>query len=95
LWFAIAGGWNKRFHGDLTRHRGLGFADVIVSEQELSVQVANIDRVQINGGNIPKPAKSQILDELAPDPPRSHHQDLAVRLNVVDNRRAVAFSEGG
>jgi hypothetical protein len=40
----------------------LGFLDVLVSEKELSVEIAQINGIEVNDMDFPKPAENKILE---------------------------------
>lgn len=42
-------------------HLGLGLLDMFVSEQELTVQVGEVDRVQVNYVDFAEPGQKEVL----------------------------------
>jgi hypothetical protein len=48
-------------------HQSFGLLDVFMSEQKLTVQVAQIDGVEINNMDLSKAGQDQILEQLASD----------------------------
>ena len=62
---------------DLPRraHLRLGHAHVTLAEQELAVEVADVDRVEVDHLDVPEPAQDERLEELAPDAAGAHHED--------------------
>ena len=44
-----------------TTHHSLRFFDVFVSEEELSVEVAQVDRIEVDDMNFTKASKNKIL----------------------------------
>jgi hypothetical protein len=58
----------------VTAYQRLGLLDMLGAEQELPVQVAEVDRVQVDDVDLAKARKYKVLEQLAPDATRSHHQ---------------------
>jgi hypothetical protein len=42
--------------------QGLRFLDVLMSEKELSVEIAQINGIEVNDMDFPKPAENEILE---------------------------------
>jgi hypothetical protein len=47
---------------------------VLIAEQELPIEVAKIDRVQVHNVNIAKAGEDEILQQFASDATSSHHE---------------------
>ena len=63
---------------ELRSHLCLGLAHVLLSEQELSVEVGQVDGVHVNHCDISEAHQSQILKEFAAQTPSPDDQDLDV-----------------
>lgn len=48
---------------------------MLVAEQKLAVQVAEVDGVQVDNVDLTKARERQVLEELAADASSSYHQD--------------------
>eukprot|EP00982_Pelagococcus_subviridis_P014814 31358-Pelagococcus_subviridis.AAC.5 len=57
-------------------HLRLGHPDVPSSEQELPVQVAHVDRVEVDQLDVGEPAERERLEELASDAAGADHENL-------------------
>jgi hypothetical protein len=56
-------------------HQCLGLLDVLIAEQELPVEVAEIDGVQVDNVDLAEAGEDEILEQFAADAASSHHQD--------------------
>lgn len=56
-------------------HLRLGHAHVSLAEQELSVEVTDVDGIEVDHLDILEAAQHQGLEQLAPDAARADHQD--------------------
>jgi hypothetical protein len=54
---------------------GLGLLDVLIAEEKLAVQVAEIDGVEVDDVDVAKAREHEILEQLAPDAAGAHHQN--------------------
>jgi hypothetical protein len=54
--------------------QGLGLLDVLAAEQKLPVQVAQVNRVEVDNVDFAKPGQDQILEQLAADAAGSDHE---------------------
>ena len=81
---------------DLPRraHLRLGHAHVTLAEQELAVEVADVDRVEVDHLDVPEPAQDERLEELAPDAAGAHHEDCDRRARS-GRRRGRGRGRGG
>jgi hypothetical protein len=71
----------------------LRFLDVLVAEQELPVQIAQINRVQVDNVNLSKASEHKILEQFAADATSSHHQYAGLSPPLaLFARQAVALS---
>ena len=52
-----------------TTYQSLGFLDMLVSEQELPVEIRKIDRVEVDDVDLSEAIEGQVLQQLAPDAP--------------------------
>jgi hypothetical protein len=73
-------------------HQCLGLLDVLIAEQELPVEVAQVDGVQIDNVNLPEAREDEVLEQLAADAARSHHQNA--RLPPVSSVSSSLFAPG-
>jgi hypothetical protein len=48
---------------------------VLVAEQELAIEVAQVDGVEVDDVDLAKAGEDKVLEELAADATSSHHQD--------------------
>lgn len=55
-------------------HQCLGLLDVFVTEKELSVQVAQVNGVEVDDVNFAESKENEVLEELAADAAGAHHQ---------------------
>jgi hypothetical protein len=53
---------------------------VLVAEQELAIEVAEIDGVKVYHGDIAKAGEHEVLEEFAADAASSDHQDASLNL---------------
>jgi hypothetical protein len=53
---------------------------VLVAEQELAIEVAEIDGVQVYHGDIAKAGEDEVLEEFAADATGSDHQNACLNL---------------
>ena len=56
---------------------------MLVAEQELAVEVAQVDGVQVHDMDLAEASEDQVLEELATDTASSYHQDA--RLDGVSD----------
>ena len=61
---------------------------MLVSEQELAIQVAEVDRIQVDDVNLAKAREDQILEELASDASSADHQDLRLENDKMSGHMA-------
>jgi hypothetical protein len=54
-------------------YKSLRFLDMFVPEQELSVEIAQINSVEINDVDFPETCKDKVLQKLASDSTSSYH----------------------
>ena len=59
---------------------------MLVAEQELAIEVAQVDGVQVDDMDFAKASENQVLEEFAADAASSYHQDT--RLDGVKIGRA-------
>jgi hypothetical protein len=52
----------------------LGLLDVLVAEQELPIQIAQINRVQVDNVYLAEASEHEVLEQFAADAASSHHQ---------------------
>mmetsp|Transcript_8793 Transcript_8793/g.18943 ORF Transcript_8793/g.18943 Transcript_8793/m.18943 type:complete len:226 (-) Transcript_8793:63-740(-) len=62
----------------LARHHTLGHADVMTPKQELSIQIAHIDGIQIDDFDVAKAAQGEVFEELASDAAGSDEEDATI-----------------
>ena len=60
------------------RDEGLGLAHVVLAEEELAVEVADVDGIQVDDLEVAEPAEDEVLEELAPDAPGPDDEDARV-----------------
>jgi hypothetical protein len=74
-------------------HQRLGLLDVLIAEQKLPVEIAEIDGVQVDDVDLAKACEDEILEQLAADAASSHHQNA--RLPAVSSLPCSLFAPGG
>jgi hypothetical protein len=52
-----------------------GLLDVLIAEQELAIEVAEIDGVEVYDVNLAEAGENEVLEEFAADAASSYHQD--------------------
>jgi len=66
----------ERFEREILQYyQRLGLFDVFVAEEELTVEVAEIDSVQIHDMNLSKACQDEVLQKLASNPASADHQN--------------------
>lgn len=63
------------FVGDIVPYQCLGLLDVLIAEQELAVEVAEIDGVEIYNVYLAEAGEDEVLEEFAANAASSYHQD--------------------
>lgn len=63
------------FLSDILRDQSLGFLDVFMSEEKLTVEVAQIDRVKVYNVNFAKAGENEIFKQLAADATCANEED--------------------
>ena len=58
-----------------------------MSEKELTVQVAKIDRIQIDNVNFAEAGENEVLEELTPNTPSTNHQNAGLSLESAGEAR--------
>jgi hypothetical protein len=66
----------------LFSHLGLGLLDVLVAEQELAVQVAEVDGVEVHNVDVAEADEDEVLEQLAADAARAHHEHARLLLSA-------------
>jgi len=61
--------------GRLFRNQCLGLLDVLIAEQELAVEVAEIDGVEVDDVYLAEAGEDEVLEEFAANAASSYHQD--------------------
>jgi len=56
-------------------HQSLRFLDMFMTEEELTIEIAEIDGVQIDDMDLAEASKDEVLEELTPNPSCADHQD--------------------
>lgn len=82
----LSGRQRMRGHLCFTRllaYQRLGLLDVFVAKQELAIEVAQVNGIQVDDMNLAKASENQVLEELATDAASSYHQDA--RLDGVSD----------
>ena len=69
----------RRFFG----HDGLGLLDVLHAEQELPVEVAQVDRIQVHQVDLAETGEDETFQEFATDASGANHQDSRLRRMAV------------
>jgi hypothetical protein len=65
----------RLFIEDVSPYFCLGLLDVLVAEQELAIEVAEVDRVKVYNVNLAKTGEDEVLEEFASNTASSDHQD--------------------
>jgi hypothetical protein len=63
-----------RPHDAFVTYQGFRLFDVLVAKQELPVEVAEVDRVQVDNVNLAEPGEDEVLEELAADAASADHE---------------------
>ena len=53
---------------------------MLIAEQELAVEVAEVDGVEVYNVNLAKAGENEVLEEFAADAASSNHQDASLDL---------------
>lgn len=67
---------------------------MLMSEEELSVEVGQVNRVEVNDVNLAEAVKDQVFQQLASDTSSAHHEDsrlwsrLAFKIELAEKRKA-------
>lgn len=56
-------------------HQSLGLLDMLLTKEELTVEVAEVDCVQINDVDLAEAGEDKILQKLAPNSSSADHQN--------------------
>lgn len=56
-------------------HQSFGLLNVFVAEKELSVQIAQIDRIQIDDMDLPEAGQEEVLEQLAANTAGAHEKN--------------------
>ena len=71
-------------------YQGFRFFDVLMPEEELAIEIAEIDGVEIDNVDLTETCEYEVLEELAPDPSSSYEKyarlrgELSARLPSMD-----------
>ena len=60
---------------------------MLVTEEKLSIQIAEVDSIQIDDVNFAEAGEDKVLQKLAANPPSADHQD-ATLMNAILARAA-------
>lgn len=52
----------------------LGLLDVLIAEEELAIEIAQVDRVEVDDVDVAEAREDEVLEELAADTARAHHE---------------------
>ena len=66
--------------GALSPYFCLGLLDVLISEQKLAVEVAEVDGVQVYDVYLAKAGEDEVLEEFTSDSASSDHQNACLNL---------------
>lgn len=80
-------GWDEGIRR-LSTHQGLGLLDVLMAEEELAIEVAQVDCVEIDNVDFAKPSKGEVLEEFAADAAGAYKQHT--RLGSKSNVRPIS-----
>lgn len=75
--------------GSMTAHQSLGFLDMFMTEEELTIEIAKIDRIQIDNMYLAEACKDEVLEKLTTNSSCSDHQDSRLKgtgISVVSYR---------
>lgn len=64
-------------------HLRLGLLDVLVAEQELAIQVAEVDGVEVDNVHVAEAHEDEVLEQLAADAARTDHEDARLPLSAT------------
>lgn len=60
-------------------YQSLRFLDVFMSEEKLTIEVAQIDGIKIDDMDLTKPCKDEVFEQLASNPTSTHHQHASLK----------------
>lgn len=55
-------------------HQGLGFFDMLITEEELAIQIAQVNRIKVDDVDFAKAGKQEVLEQFAADATSAHEQ---------------------
>lgn len=64
---------------------------VFVPEEELSVQIREVDRVEVNDVDVEEAAEDKVLEELAANAPSANHQDARLTACISPAARELGM----
>lgn len=83
------------FLGSLFGNERFGLFDMLLSEQELSVEIREVDRVQVDDVYLAEASEGEILQELTSDSSSANHEYSRLVIELAFRRKAAlegAFS---
>lgn len=55
-------------------HQGLGFFDMLIAEEKLAIQIAQVNRIKVDDVDFAKAGKQEVLEQFAADATSAHEQ---------------------
>lgn len=55
-------------------HQSLGLFYMLMTKEELTIEIAEINGIQIDNMNLAEASKDEVLEKLAPNPSCTNHQ---------------------
>jgi hypothetical protein len=65
-------------------YQSLGLLDVLMPEEELSVEIREVDRVEVDNVDFAKAGEGEVLEELASDATSSNHENAGLPPGISD-----------
>lgn len=86
---ALSQGRTNESRSGGSTHQGLGFLNVFMAEEKLSIEIAEVNGVEIDDVNLAKAGQNQVLEQFAADATGADEKDA--RLERWGNRSASRY----
>lgn len=70
---------NKSGRKEGSSYQGFRFLDVFLSEKELSIEVREVDGIEIDDVDFREASEDEVLEQLAPDAPSADEQNSSLQ----------------
>lgn len=77
----------------MTAHQSLGLLDMLLTKEELTVEVAEVDCVQINDVDLAEAGEDKILQKLAANSSSTDHQSARLVDDTFSKARSSMVKE--